>query len=813
MLTLFRWFFYIAVGLFATILIGMAGIWYFAARSLPNYDRTTTLAGLSAPVEIIRSTDNVPHIMAENDLDAFLALGYVHAEDRLFQLTVLRRAAQGRLAEIYGPRAILSDDLLRRLMLVERSRDSFATLDPATQDALQAYADGINRRIEDLNREASGRGAPEFFLYPDRITYWRPEDSIAILKLWAFASTNALRDEVDMARLSLALPGQGPQIMAHPGDRPLGDYAGLFPDQRFATPQATPYDVWPDRLLGFLAPGSTAGGGVWAAAPDQTAAGGAILANDLQTALTVPGLYYLARLELRTGGVIGVTIPGVPAVLSGRNPQLAWGMAPSGVDDQDLFIEALRPGTPDDYRTPQGWKAFERATSTIRVLDDEPRRMILRESENGPILPSAHFGISDILPAGHVAALSWPGLARDDTSIAGLIGLMRAADGVAGLKAAKKIISPSFRLMLADQDGIYAMQTGRLPVRGANDGRLPMPGWLPEFRWQGMRVATPSTQPVIPGLQATASRPGAGGSRPQRMRLAHLTNAREVHSRESLIEEQLDIVSGAARQLLPVVGADLWFTGEPAAPGTAERQRQDALALLAAWDGRMNEHLPEPLIYATWMAELQSRLIRDELGTLADHFTSLYPDFIEAVYRNSDGAAAWCDVVQSAATEDCTTIARQALDAAILTLTERFGPEVSSWRWGDAHQAVHIHPALGMRPFLGWFANLRQSLSGGDFTLAQAGLLNDGRTPWQAVQAAGYRGIYDLSDPDSSVFIISTGQSGHLLSRHYEDLGELWRRGEYIRMSLDPDLARGGGAGITWLMPDEDHRPDDAEGD
>ena len=175
----------------------------------------------------------------------------------------------------------------------------------------------------------------------------------------------------------------------------------------------------------------------------------------------------------------------------------------------------------------------------------------------------------------------------------------------------------------------------------------------------------------------------------RRSRLARLLGDREVHSRDSFVAAQLDVVSPAARALLPLVGADLWFTGDPAAPGTPERQRQDALTLLAEWDGAMNEHLPEPLIYAAWMAALQDRLIRDELGPLADDIRQMRPLFIDAVFRNRDGAAAWCDIVQSAATEDCATIARQALDRAILDLTARFGPDVASWRWGDAHEAEH----------------------------------------------------------------------------------------------------------------------------
>lgn len=279
-------------------------------------------------------------------------------------------------------------------------------------------------------------------------------------------------------------------------------------------------------------------------------------------------------------------------------------------------------------------------------------------------------------------------------------------------------------------------------------------------------------------------------------------SARQVHTRESFIEAQLDTVSQGARVLLPLVARELWFSEEAAPEGSEAALRRRALDLLAEWNGEMSEHLPEPLIYTAWMRALQERLIRDELGPLADEFDRPQVLFLERVFRDVDGAAVWCDVVQTSAVEDCTLQARRALDDALLELTERFGSAVEGWRWGDAHQATHDHPVLGDAPFLGPIVNLRQSTSGGDTTLMRGLTAGTGANPYRNTHGGGYRGVYDFADPDSSVFIISTGQSGHPLSRHYDDLGELWRRGEYIPMTLDPELARAGANGVTLLYPD-----------
>ncbi|MFI0394909.1 penicillin acylase family protein [Paracoccus jiaweipingae] len=805
MLSLFRWMLRLTIGAMVLAIATVTLVWYFATRSLPDYQADLSVSGITAPVEIVRSTEAVPHIFATSNEDAFFALGLVHAQDRLFQMLMMRRAAQGRLAEVYGPGAYAQDDLARRLGLARRANASYAAQDAATKAALNAYAAGVNEWVRQVNLGARGRGAPEFFVYPGAIAYWKPADSLAVLKLLAASSSTALRDEVMRARLSLALPTRGPEVMAQGALPRMPAYASLFPDLHFPAPQATGRaDRW-HRLAGWLAPGDGIGGNLWAAAADRTVAGGALLANDPQLGLTAPGLFYLARLQIDGRGVIGATVPGIPAVLSGRSQDMAWGLTPAGIDDTDIAMTEVQPGAPDSYLAPQGWRRFTTRTEVIAVDGEASQSITLRETDDGPVLPGGHFGLRAVTPQGHVAALRWTGLSVQDTSMSALIGLMRAKTPDQARQALDQMVAPALSVGLADAQGVTRLLAGAVPQRDPASrvrGQMPVPARDRAEAWTGLTTAA-QPQPAIAALpQMVASVRAGTGSAMTEARLTRLLSGREVHSRDSFIDTQLDTISPAARRLLPLVGANLWFTGEPAAPGTPQRRRQQALTLLAEWDGSMNEHLPEPLIYAAWMAQLQNRLIRDELGPLSDDITAVYPDFIDRVFRNAGGAAAWCDVVQSAPQEDCTTIARQALDAAIVDLTARFGGDVASWRWGDMHQARQIHPALGRLPGMGWVVNLTQSVSGGDFTLARGGLSGDGGNPWQSVTGAGYRGVYDLADPDSSVFITSTGQSGHPLSRHYDDLSERWRRGEYISMSLDPGLARAAAAGITHLTPE-----------
>ncbi len=806
MLTLFRWLLRLTVGLIALLVLSVILAWYFAVRSLPDYNAAYSVEGITAPVEIVRSTENVPHIFSASDADVFFALGMAHAQDRLYQMTLLRRAAQGRLAEVYGPQAFAADDLARRLELYRNAAASVQAQDDPTQAALRAYAAGVNQWIAEVNKGALGRGAPEFFLLPQQIAYWQPADSLAILKLLAAASSNAAADEILRARLSLAWPERGPDLLQGAGaPAALPAYADLFPGARLAMPEARASAPAMRDAGDVLRPGMALGGNSFAAVAGRTAAGGSLLADDLQAPLVAPSLYYLARLQLSSGGVIGATIPGMPVVFSGRNPGLAWGLTPAPIDDADIAIEEVQPGSPARYRGPQGWTEFTTRNEVIRIAGEADRAITLRTSRNGPLVPGLDPGLADVTPVGHVPALRWTGFSTSDTTMSALIGLMQARDIDTATTATRRVVAPALTVTLADAQDIRHLIAGAIPERAPGhptQGAMPVPGWIDSAGWTAIQPATADAAPVAgapDGIALATEERGAASLR--RQRLQRLLGDREVHSRDSFIAAQLDIVSPAARTLLPPVGADLWFTGEPAAAGTPERQRQDALNLLAEWDGAMSEHLPEPLIYSAWMGALQNRLIRDEIGPLSDDLRRISPGFIDAVFRNRGGAAIWCDIVQSAPAEDCTTIARQALDRAIIDLSERYGPDVTSWRWGDAHLARHVHPGLGRMAALGWVVNLTQSLSGGEFTVALTGMAGAGAARFEAVTGPGYRGVYDLADPDSSVFVTSTGQSGHPLSRHYDDLADLWRRGEYIGMSLDPALARAAATGITRLTP------------
>ncbi|MEO1705044.1 MAG: penicillin acylase family protein, partial [Pseudomonadota bacterium] len=487
---LFRWLVRLAS---AALILGMLLIavgYYVFSRSVPDYDRTVLVDGLSAPVEISRDTANVPHIFGKDDAGTFFGLGYAHAQDRLWQMTMLRRTAQGRLSALFGEATLSVDTLMRRLDLYSLATRSVAVQTEEAQAALRAYAAGVNARLAEINEGALGRGAPEFFFFTPSIAPWTPADSLAIQKLMALQVASHLEEEVIRARISLALPEARllDLLPDFPGEgtAALPDFAELAPGVRPNTPST--------RLaLGPLSPAKPRGLGgasnAWAASPERSASGGTLLANDPHLGFTAPSIWYLARIELESGGQIGATIPGLPVLLLGRSAALGWGLTTAYVDDQDLFIEKLNPDDPRLYEGTDGdWVPFQERQSIIEVAGRDPVTITLQWTQNGPVLEPTMFDLGTVTPPGHVMSLGWTALADNDTSFSAALEITQTKSVRAAIDAGEDYIAPAQNLTLADREEIALKTIGTIPLRDEghqSQGRLPTPGWRRENQWQG----------------------------------------------------------------------------------------------------------------------------------------------------------------------------------------------------------------------------------------------------------------------------------------------------------------------------------------
>ncbi len=813
----FRWIFggFVALLLLAAIAGGF--VYYLAARSLPDYNGTYTVQAITAPIEIVRDSYAVPHIFGETDADVLFGLGFAHAQDRLWQMELMRRTAQGRLSEIFGLETLETDKLMRALDIYTISQRAVHVQTPETLNLLTAYSAGVNAWVATVRAQALGRGAPEFFLFDNAIAPWSAADSIALIKLMALQTTDKASMEALRAKLSFRIPPERiadilPDAPGVPSTNVPG-FSSLFPEAALSIATHAPAPT-----LSPIPPIGLAGASnAFAASGARSASGGTLLASDPHLGLSTPGIWMLARLEMESGGVIGATIPGIPAVLIGRNNDLAWGLTASYLDDQDLYLERLNPQNQNEYLTEDGAVEFARKTSIIPVKDQPPVSFELRWASGRPVLPEGAFGTSQIQPDGHLFSLAWTGLIEDDRSIQAALDLMQARSVNAGHKALANMAAPASNITLADRENIAIVTAGRVPLRDAQNetlGRIPAQGWLEVNAWQGFSPFSenPFAENPDSGVVVNTNNALPSGSFPQHFsfdwgdtqrikRATNLLNARQFHTQSSFTSIQIDTVSISARTLLPLMGQNLWLAGQDAPPGTHRARRREALGLLSQWNGDMGQHDPEPLIYAAWVRALQRRLISDDLGQLSGTLTRVNPLFIERVFRDVSGASIWCDVGPSLERETCQQMASVALDDALLELERDYGSDINRWRWGAAHLAFQENKTLGKIPLVSWFANIWQETPGGDNTLMRGQTRSTGNAPYTNIHAAGFRMVVDFDSPDNSVYISATGQSGHLLSHFYDDLSVIWRRAEYIPMTLDPANARGAAAGITRLLP------------
>ena len=596
-----------------------------ASRSLPKYNKTLVTDKIKNNVEIIRDSSNIPHIFSADDQDAFFALGYTHAQDRFWQLNILRRSAQGRLSEIFGQKTFELDDFIRRMDLYNLARSSEQHQSEQTKSFLKAYSNGVNARVKEINEKALGRGSPEMFLYPNEFSFWQPADSIAIFKLLSLKMSGQIDAEITYAKALLAVENKE-MLSALLPDAP-GDPISKLQNAAQSSSSFPHYSKNKESLADlFTLPSFELAGAsnVFGATKERSAAGGPLLANDPHFELSVPSLFYLARLQLKNGGIIGASIPGTPIILSGRNEKLAWGITASYLDDQDIFIEELNFSNPNLYRTEEGWKAFKIDKQYIKVKNAADIEIERKWTVNGPVLPETAFDLLSITPKNHVATLSWTALTEKDTTISSAINLMLSQNVKKGLDSLEEFHAPSLNFLLVDNEKMALKTVGKMPRRSPlnqTQGRMPSLGWKPENKWRGywgyevnpIIESSPgdilgNTNNKISNTKFPKHVSHFWGDTQRILRWQKLMESREVHTRESFIEAQLDIVSPTARALLPIIGSEFWYSQPMGEAGSRERLRFDAISMLASWNGEMSEHLPEPLIYSAWMKFLQKKI-------------------------------------------------------------------------------------------------------------------------------------------------------------------------------------------------------------
>ena len=751
-------------------LIALAAGWGVMRVTLPPARDEAAIPGLTGPVEITLDRHGIPYVRAGSEADAWAAVGWLHARDRMFQMELMRRGASGRLSELIGAQGLRLDRYVRLLGLAQAAELDYARLPDETRAALSAYARGVNAWIAQKGRWS----APEFVLLGITPEPWRETDSLLWGKVMALFLSGNARTELARLRLSTTLARARIDEL-WPRDASPGNPVASLPELGGHI----------DRVLAALpvfgddAPVPPSASNIWAVTGARSATGLPLLANDPHLAFSQPIQWHLARVEAPGLTLAGAFAPGVPFLVLGRNQAIAWGMTTTHSDTQDVFVERL--AGPDSYVTPDGPRPFTVREETFRVRFGEDVTMRVRTTRHGPVL--SDLDPNPGTPEGHVLAVAMTALIPGDTAASALHRLNRAGSFDEAEAAVAAIGAPQQNIVIADRTGRMGMVLpARVPLRRSGDGAFPAPGWDGSHDWTGFapfealprfidppsgRIVNANNRVVPDDFPVFLGRDWWGDWRFRR--IVERLDAEGPQTAETMAAIQMDEVSLAARTLLPLMTA---ITPPSDARAAA------ALSRLRAWDGTMAADRPEPLLYSAWVKHLGRRIADGAIGPDQEAFRESSAEFLAFALREGRH---WCGAA------GCEAVLAAAFADAMAELTAAHGADFARWRWGAAHVVRFQHPLMRFVPVLGpWFGTVLET--GGDsHTVMRAGIRLAGATPFENIHGAGYRGAYDLADLERSRFIIATGQSGHPLSPHYRDLAPLWGAGGTILLPAAPD--------------------------
>ncbi|MTV24026.1 penicillin acylase family protein [Nitriliruptoraceae bacterium ZYF776] len=829
------------------VLLGAAvfGTWT-ARRSFPTTSGSIEVPGLAGDVEVLRDAQGVPTIVADTADDLFFAQGFVHAQDRFWEMDFRRHVTAGRLSELFGEGQLDTDRFVRTLGWRRVAEQEVDLLEDDTRAMLEAYADGVNAY---LDGRSNAQLSFEHALLPLAGTRgytpepWTPADSVAWLKAMAWDLRSNLEAELERGRLATLDLGDGRDVAdlfpTYPYDRHATILAGgTVVDGSFdpdASPGATSDlevadgDAVADgevdaatasveralaathaalaaapQLLGD-GTGDGIGSNSFAIGPERSATGTALLANDPHLGPSLPSIWYQVGLRCREVTeacpyhVAGFSFSGLPGIVIGQNRDLAWGFTNLGPDVADLFVEQLdADGTRE--LTEDGWQDLEVIEDTLRVAGGDDVPLTIRIGRHGPLLSDVDGGAADIAEASaaseastvddaevgeHAVALRWVALDPVGTADA-VTRFMRASDGEAFREAANRFEVPSQNLVWVETDGTIGYQApGRIPVRRAGDGTVPVPGWTGEYGWDRFLdfaelpfVVDPPEGVIVTANEAVLPQDATPfltvdpdlGDRGQRIR--DLLGDRDDLTLDDLLEVQLDSQDPLAEDLVAHLVATTPAGGEDDEAAITTIQR-----LVAGWDGQNHADSAGAAAYqATWR-HLLARTFHDELPEWAwPRGGSRWYEVVRGLLEEPEHP--WWDDVTTEADEHRDDVLRAAMVDAHAELTDRLGNDPDGWAWGDLHLLHLTHQTLGSSGI----GIVEELFNRGPLrTSGGTGIVN--ATGWQASE--GYevdwvpsmRYLVDAGDLDAGRWVHLTGQSGHPYHPHYTDQADTWNAG------------------------------------
>jgi penicillin G amidase len=805
-------------------------------RSFPQVSGEVKLTGLDAPVEIYRDSFGIPHIYASSEHDLFFAEGYVHAQDRFWQMDFWRHIGSGRLSEMFGKTQVDTDKFLRTLGWARVAQQELDALEPGARNILEYYTEGVNAYLVDH------QGADLSFEYvilkllnPSyKPEPWQPLHSMTWAKVMAWDLGGNMDSEIERAILSKTLsPQQIAEIFPlYPSDHPVivptPNVGAIQPDGGLDSRAALAGSLAPmlesvrvkttslETLLGPL--GAGIGSNNWVLSGKRTNTGKPLLANDPHLGEQMPSIWYeiglhcVPKSDACPYEVTGFSFAGAPGVIIGHNDRIAWGFTNVGPDVEDLYIERINPNNPDQYEVNGQWKDMQIVKETIQVSGDESVKLTVRYTRHGPIISDTYGSLKDFsttagiqLPAQYAIALRWTAL--DPTTTFPAIWKMDMAQNWDQFrKAAQEFDVPSQNLVFADVDGNIGYQTpGKIPLRAKGDGTLPVPGWTDEYEWAGFIPFEKLPYAYNPpqGYIATANNAVVGPDYPYL-----ISSDWDYGFRAQRIVDMIENAPGPIDipYIQKMQGDDMDLNAETLVPVLLEIPLEDAnlentRAILQGWDFQATmDSAPAALFEVFW-----KHLLAD---TFDDNLPEAYwPDGGDKwfeVMRNlmKQPESAWWDNKTTPEVEGLDQIFAQAFTEAVSELESKAGDDPTRWKWGDLHTVTFINATLGesgIAPIEALFNRGPFPTSGGESIVNATG--------WNSTESytvdwlPSMRMIVDLSNLQNSLTIHTTGESGHAFNPHYIDMADLWRTIQYHPMLWDEAQVKSAAGGHLTLAP------------
>ena len=759
-------------GLVITIPLIYVGITLIRANGgLPVWDATVEIPGLESNIEILRDVNGIPHVFALSERDMFFAQGFSHAQDRLWQMMVTRQQLSGRLSEWLGSVALGSDRLHRALRIADTANVDIKLLSHEDLVLVTAYADGVNAYL----KSSLYRRPPEMVVLHIEPEPWNPHDSIMLLRGVYLTLINAGK-EIQAQRLALhgAHPRATEAITELPYANPPIVEEGEVDSVSVAAVKENSYSD------------------SWVVSGDYTVSGKPLLANDPQLPSTLPNFWYLMHLAFGKSNLVGGTLPGIPSVAVGRNNRVAWGVTNGMVDQMDMMLLHGHKELTDRYRRQEtdDWQQFDTHEEVYEIRFGEPFRELRRSTPVGTIIPSEVL-VSPVSTEPDALVEARVPYLDGDASLAALLSLNRAQNVSAAIEALSSFAGPSLNFTLADVDGDIAyVSAGHYAIREGDAATVIDYAPRDSSEWKTIPyVENPRSISPPSGRFVSANQPSAGDGYPyylsdywaapfRAMRIHELLNEYPKHDVNSFLSMQRDTYSVPARIIVPKLLAS--------APQNPTGIEAEMIQTLENWNYRFTLDSAGATVFLTWLHVFYEQLARDEIGELLwSQFQ--YEPLPPAAIQVLEGVnTQWCQVVGVNELADCGSIVRESLAIAAGRLETQLGPSPASWTWNDATATVHPHLVFSSLPILGPMFSRTFNFPGGPDTLMiQHVDASNAPNFTQSLFCSSLQAIYDMAQLDRSLFMLSTGQSGHFRSPYYDNLMPKFAAGERFEIPTE----------------------------